>query len=434
MAASVGSITTQEVASGSISYLLKKVYSQRDIENAVYKDNPVFAMIRKASGFTGQSHIHGVRYRDGLGRNSTFYSATAAAGAQGLAAAAAGTSKGVQFVLERVRNYQVYQLDTEAILAGRDDKGSLMRVLTTEVDAALNNIGRNMAIDMFRDGFASLGALTAVPSSVSGTSTPAATACTWTVGDAITNFEVGMSIQVAAATSSANTRNATTTSSTIDTIDRAAGTFTTTANAPTGSTTGDHLYLLGDRAETSAVRTKIAGFDAWNPSAVTSTAFFGVDRTADSTRLGGLRLDISTLNPEEGLMTALHTGAREGANFDILALSFADSLNIQKSLGAKAESQYMSMGDIGFSTIMVRGPKGDVRIVPDQNCPLSVGRLLNLSSWELFHLGDMLNMLDQDGSRLSRLSTADTFEGRIAFYGNMRCFAPGQNMRLVLPS
>jgi hypothetical protein len=94
----------------------------------------------------------------------------------------------------------------------------------------------------------------------------------------------------------------------------------------------------------------------------------------------------------------------------------------------------MQVGDIGFSSIRVRGPKGDVKIIPDQNAQAAVGNLLTLDTWELKHLGDMINLLDLDGARLSRESAADRFEGRMAFYGNMVCYAPGQNARLVLPS
>ena len=94
----------------------------------------------------------------------------------------------------------------------------------------------------------------------------------------------------------------------------------------------------------------------------------------------------------------------------------------------------MKVGDIGFSSIRVTGPKGDVMILPDQNCEPAVARLVTLSTWELKHLGDLYNLLDLDGARLSREPSNDRFEGRVAQYGNLLCYAPGQNARLVLPS
>lgn len=409
------------VTTSTIAYLLKKVYSSREVENAVYKDNPTLALLRKAGGFTGESHVHAIRHRDQLGRNVAF------ATAQSLGQGAAGVSKGKQFVLTRQKNYQVYTLETEAILAGRDDKGSLLRTLTTEVDSALNNIGRDMAKSIFRDGAGDIGTCV----SISGAGPYVAV-----VGDAVTNFEVGMTI-VAAASKLGALRNSGG-GVVLTGVDRSAGTITMATN-PDSIVANDFLFEKGDRA-TGAIAfadyLKIAGFEAWNPVAAPSASesFFGVDRSEDPTRLGGLRLDISTLNPEEGLVTALSVLAREGGNPSHLISSFADVKNIHLTLGSKAVMEYVSVGDVGFSSIRVTGPKGDVRVIADQNAPAAVGRLLTMGSWELKHLGDLFNMLDLDGASLSREASADRFEGRVAFYGNMLCYAPGQNMRLVMPS
>ena len=130
------------VSTTTVAYALKRVYSNREVENAVYKDNPLFALLRKEGGFTGASHIHAIRFRDQIGQSPAF--ATAQAGGQD--DTYAGFTKGVQFIVTRVKEYQIFTLEQEAILAGRDDKGSLLRTLTTEVDSALNNIGRAMAV------------------------------------------------------------------------------------------------------------------------------------------------------------------------------------------------------------------------------------------------------------------------------------------------
>lgn len=406
------------VTTSTVAYLLKRLYAQRQIENSVYKDNPLFAMCPKSGGFTGALEVHAVRYRDSLGRNPAF------ATAQTLAQSAAGATAGVQFLLTRVKNYQVYTLETEAILAGRDDRGSLLRTLTSEVDSALNNIGRDVAKDMYRDGSGLQVQATALNT------------LTLTVGEAVTNFEAGMTI-VGSATKDSILLG-TPTGAVIASVDRSAGTITLASNPDTLTATS-FLYIASDRqtaAQTQANYIKISGMEAWNPATAPSAgeSFFGADRSIDSTRLAGMRIDVSALNPEEGLVTALSIHAREGGDPDNIFMSYLDSRNIQNALGSKVETEYMQIGDIGFSTIRVTGPKGDVRIVPDQNCPVNVGRQLKLSAIELHYLGDMFNMLDLDGSRLSREGAADRFEGRISMYGNMRVFQPIQLARLVLPS
>jgi hypothetical protein len=412
------------VSTTTIAYALKRVYTQREIENAVYKDNPLFALMRKEGGFTGSHHVHALRYRDTGGRNATFSTA------QTLAGTSFGATAGLQFLLTRVKNYQVYTLETEAILAGRDDKGSLIRTLTTEVDSALNNLGRDMAIDLYRAGHGAKAQLT----SIAGSGDP----YTWTVGEAITNFEVGQTVVVSnGSTVTAALRNSGT-GVVITSVDRDAGTFTTATNGDT-ATANDWIFIKGDRiagAITQATYEKLAGLDAWVPATAPSVSesFFGVDRSPDKTRNAGLRIDVSTYAPEEGLVIAMHKLAREGGSPSHLFMSFLDSRNVQVALGAKAETEYMQVGDIGFSSIRVRGPKGDVKIVPDQNAQAAVGNLLTLDTWAIKHLGDMINILDLDGARLSREAAADRFEGRMAFYGNVVCYAPGKNARLVLPS
>jgi hypothetical protein len=414
------------VSTSTIAYALKRVYTNRAVENAVYKNNPLMALIRKAGGFTGSHYVHALRYRDSLGRSADFGVAQDLVdGTTG----SAGTTAGLQFLVTRVKNYQVYTLETEAILAGRDDKGSLVRTLTTEVDSALNNLGRDFSQDMYRDGFGAKAQLT----SIAGAGDP----YTWTVGEAITNFEVGHWIVVSnGSTQTAELKNSGT-GVAITSVNRDAGTFTTASNGDTAAA-NDWIFLKGDRANGAiTVPAKIAGLAAWVPATAPASteSLFGVtERYKDPTRTAGLRIDISSYNPEEGLVVAMHKLAREGGDPSHLMVSYLDSRNIHLALGSKAETEYTKVGDIGFSTIRVTGPKGDVRIVADQNAPAAVGNLLTMDTWELKHLGDFINVLDLDGARLSRETSADRFEGRMAFYGNMLCYAPGQNARLVLPS
>lgn len=404
--------------SSSLTAILKRLYPQRELWNLVYQDNPLLAMMPKAGDFEGSAIALAARYADTMGRSSVFATAQANAGA----------FAAVQFLLTRVKDYQIYRLETEAILAAKSDRGALVRSLDTEVSAALNNLGRSQARQMYDDGSGKIGRVAAA--GVSGT--------TITLLDAndIVNFEVGQVIVVCPTSVTTDLRNSGT-GQAITAVDRDAGTFVVAANTDT-ITNSDFIFLKGDRPATGAVATaytRMSGLEAWNPvSAPTSTLFFGVDRTPDATRLGGLRIDVSAKNPEEGLIFAVNRLAREGGRPSHYFLNHADSINIQLALGSKVVTEYAMVGDVGFTTIRILGPKGDVRVVPDQNAPASVGRLLTLDSWKLHYLNDYPNILDMDGSRLSRVADADQFEGRMVIFGNIGCEAPGMNARLVLPS
>lgn len=418
------------VTTSAIAYALKTVYSPKAVANAVYKDNPLFALMRKEGGFSGASHIHAVRYRDSLARSPTFATAQGRAAANGASASPGGDqgfTKGVQFIVTRRKEYQIYTLEQEAILAGRDDRGSLIRTLSTEVDSALNNMNRTMGVALYGDGSGSLGQLT----NVSGT--------TFTVGDSIVNFEVGM--EIVASTGSTKTailRNSAT-GQYITSINRAAGTFVVNANTDTCAT-GDWLFVKGDR-QTAAITAntdylKVSGLDAWNPvtSPSASESFYGVDRSIDATRLAGHRKDISTLQPEEGYIVALADLAREGANPSHIFTSFADEKNLKLALGSKVDTEYSTVGDVGFESIRVRGPKGSVKLYADVNAPVGYARILQLDTWALKHLGDLINVADMDGSTLHREYQADRFEGRMSFYGNVVCYNPSANMVATLPT
>lgn len=400
----------------TIAAVLKRLYDQKRIQNLVYADHPLLALMPKKGGFTGASRTIVTRYGDSQGRAHTFTNAQTQL----------DNFKAVNFLLTRVRDYAVYRLDSESIMATRDDKGAFVRALDAEVSSALNNLGASLAMQLYGDGTHAIGQVT-----VSGTT------FTLQKPENIVHIEKGQKIVSSdGSTKTAALKNSGT-GATVATVDRDAGSFTVSANTDT-TATNDWVFIKGDRAAgaiTAADYLAMAGLEAWNPaSAPSSTTFYNVDRSVDVTRLGGLRIDISSYNPEEGLVVAMSKLAREGGKPDHLFLNYTDVRNVHLALGAKAVTEYMQVGDIGFSSIRLTGPKGDVKVIADQDCDVSVGRLLTLDTWALHHLGDMINVLDMDGSRLSRVSDADQFEGRAVFFGNVGCDAPGFNARLVMPS
>jgi hypothetical protein len=427
------------VSTTTIAYALKTVYTNRELENAVYKDNPLFAMMRKEGGFTGSSHIHGVRYRDSLARSVDFATAQGRAGSNGASGTDNGFTLGVQFIVTRRKEYQIYTLSQEAILAGRDDKGSLIRTLSTEVDSALNNLNRTLGQSVYGDGLGGLGAINSIGGATNRTigGTAYANSRLVTVGEAITNFEVGHQLMVSDTTKTGAIRAGST--MTVLSVDRSAGTFIIDAGVA-GIAAGDWFFHVGDRdtgsAPANSALLKLAGLDAWNPVTAPSAgeSFFGVDRSRDVTRLAGQRLDISSLQPEEGYITALAALAREGSSPSHIFTSFTDEKNLKLAVGSRVETEYSQVGDVGFESMKVRGPKGIVKLYADLNAPVGYARLLQMDTWAFKHLGDLVNTADMDGSRLAREYRADAFEGRMSVYGNVVCYAPSKNMVATLPT
>lgn len=413
--------------------ILKYLYSSKELLNAVYKDNPLFALLPKAGGFTGRSLIHALTYGNSLARSAAFATAQGRAGINGASGTDSGFNRDVNFTVTRVKNYAMYTIEQELLLAAVGDRSSFVRGLTQLVDGTLQTLNNDFGRDVYGSGLGELGQMTAI----SG-----AGPYTWTVGEAITQIEVGMEIVVSSgSTKTADLRNSGG-GVVVASVDRAAGTFTTTTN-PDSAAANDWLFIKGDRPVLSIAavqmgsRLKIAGVEAWNPvtSPSTSESFFGVDRSVDATRLAGQRLSIASLQPEEGLITALAALAREGGDPSHIFMNFSDEKNVKLALGSRVDAEYTQVGDIGFESIRVRGPKGPVRIYADRNAPVGYGRILTLNTWELKHLGDLVNRGDagNDGG-LAREYQADRFEGRMSFYGNLLCYAPSKNMVVTLPT
>jgi hypothetical protein len=114
-------------------------------------------------------------------------------------------------------------------------------------------------------------------------------------------------------------------------------------------------------------------------------------------------------------------------------MSYSKFAELEKALGSKV--QYVdlkSSADIGFRGITINGPRGVIRVLPDQNCPSGVAYMLDLSVWKLYSLGKCPKILDSDGLKMLRESSADAVEVRVGYYAQLGCRAPGYNARVQL--
>jgi len=397
---------------GTVTEALKEHYKPLRVQNMVYKDNPLLAMMPKYTKFGGENMPIPLIYSNPQRRSATF-----ATGQSNTS-----TSALKQFVLTRVKDYGFASITGESIKATERDSDAFLRYATMEIDGALHSLTRSLAVAMYGDGSGSIGTLSVDP----GTGTT----YTLTNAENITNFEVGMEVVFADSTGDALRAGG---SRTITAIDRDAGTFTAAA-ANSALDAADDIFQEGDYVSASD-RLKVSGLEAWCPtSAPGATTFFGVNRTADVTRLGGNRFDGSALPIEEALIGGAARVAREGGSPDHCFVDFATFSNLEKALGSKvvySEAKARDV-DIGFSAISLRGPRGTIQIVPDQNCQPNTAWMLQMDTWSLNTLGEAPMFLDLDNNRMLRESAADAYEVRLGYYGNVACNAPGYNCRVAL--
>jgi len=395
---------------------LKTLYTDKEIRNLVYKNNPFLAMVPKFEGFTGDARKIPLIYGNPQNRSAQF----------GTALSIGSTSLLQAFFLTRAPNYSVGEVANETILASQNDSGAFMRALKLEVDGALNSLARSLATQLYRNGTGWIGQI----SSTSGTGT------TLTLADPeqSVNFEVGMALEANATLTNPITLTTTGQQGVITAIDRINGIITLSQAIP-GMAVSYYLFPRGD-----GLQGTLSGLDAWIPFAnrntVLAAPFFQVTRNTDTTRLGGQYFDGSSLSLEEGMQQLLRYVYREGGRPDYFFVNSLIYQNLIISLGSKVQYVNVKAGDIdvGFEGVQIHYPGGRVTVLADQNCPDNYGYALEMRTWEMASLGKAVNLFKGDGLDVLRSATNDSLQFRCYSYSNLACYAPGFNGVIQFPS
>lgn len=389
---------------------LKQHYTNDRVENMVYRDNPLLALMPKYEQFGGENLKLPVKTGIPQGRSANFVTAQQNKTNTQLKA----------FLLERNRDYSLASIDNETIEASKGNGNAFMEAATTEIDGAIESATRSLAIAMYGTGSGSIGQAAA---SVTGT-----TIQLKNVED-VTNFEVGMELVVSTTDGGGSVKSG---SVTVNGVDRDSGILTVDSLAAidggAGVAADDFVFVEGDYDQ------KIKGLRAWIPDETpTSAPFFGVDRTTDATRLGGIRYDGSSEPIEEALISAASRVAREGGKPDYCFMSYSKFADLEKALGSKV--QYIDAhanAEIGFRGMLIHGPRGSIKVIADQNCPDNRAFMLSMSFWKLYSLGKAPKILDSDGLKFLRESSADAVEVRVGYYAQIGCRAVGYNANIKL--
>lgn len=322
--------------------------------------------------------------------------------------------------MTRNQDYSLASITNEVLEASKGNANAFMEAATVEIDGAIQSATRSLAIALYGTGSGSIGqvANSSFSTTVLQLSSP----------DDVTNFEVGMKLVTSATDGGGSVRSGTLT---IVGVDRDLGTVTMSGNLSSGISAiaqNDYIFVEGD------YDAKVKGLRAWVPdSAPGATSFFGVNRTADVTRLGGIRFDASAMPIEEGLIAASSRVAREGGKPTHCFMNYSDFADLEKALGSKV--QYVDLkvnADIGFRGMTINGPRGPIKVIPDQNCPAGRAFMLQLDTWKLYSLGKAPKILDADGMKMLRESNADAVEVRVGYYAQLGSRAPGWNCNIKL--
>jgi hypothetical protein len=378
---------------------LKQLYTPEKVQNMVYQDNPLYALLPKNEKFNGKNMVIPVIYGNPQGASGDFATAKANKTA----------SRIKDFTITRNKEYALASVDNETMMASEGNSGAFMEAFTLEMDGAIHTVARALAIAVYGSGTGKIGQIAA-----GGISS---LVITLSQVEDITNFEVDQKLNFSTADGGGSVKA---TEPTNTNIDRDAGTIT--VSDATGLAALDYIFRDGDYDN------KLKGLQAWLPTTVTSTPFFGMDRSVDKTRLGGIQITGSNKPIEEALIEAASRIAREGGKPTHVFMSYAKYADLEKSLGSKV--QYVDLkvsAEIGFRGILLNGPRGMMKVIPDQNCPSNKAFMLQLDTWKLYSLGKAPQILNLDSLQSLREDQADAVELRVGAYAQLACNAPGWN-------
>jgi hypothetical protein len=416
---------------------LKELYkdSKEYMKDLVYKENPFLALVPKdesPDGFAGKYIPVPLEYGVPQGRSHTF---TNAQGNQ-------TPTQLASFFVYVIQDYQLVTITNLLMEQTKSNAGAFVDAAKLQLDGGFRNITNNIAFELFGSGTATRGTSTAA-STQSGT-TVGGTVLPLSNAQQIVSFEVGMTL-VASATDG----GAPSTDTVIITgVDRANGIITGTASAATLSANWAigsgiaYLTVQGDLPSAGATSTgsflALSGLAAWLPVTTPGSTdnFWGVNRSADPTRLAGLRYNALAYTIEEGMTNALAFANREGAKPDLCIMDFASYAALVNSLGAKV--QYVQVKhdevEVAFDGILFQSAYGKVTVLADRSCPPQTAYVLTTSTWKLRSLGKVPHILTygMEGLEGLRVGNADALEIRIGYYGNLICSAPGWNMVVQL--
>lgn len=398
---------------------LKQHYTADRVEDMVYKENPFLALIPKYERFGGRNLPLPIVYGNPQGRSKTFANAKTRS--------TATSSKVTDFVLTRVKDYGIATIDNETMLASEGDADAFVDSATLEIDGIINSLTRSLAINLFRTSAAYIGQVLAEPSTNASTFQ-----FTFKNVDDIANVEVEQMLVIYSAASGGSVRSSDGSDDEweVAAVNRSTGVVTLTGTYDGSGTIAadDYVFVEGDRG------LGVSGLEDWIPTtAPGATAFFGVDRSVDPTRLGGQRLDATAMPIEEALIKADSQVCREGGKLTHYFMPHSALADLKKSLGSKV--QYVNLAAnarISFPGVVIDGDKGPIRCVADHNAQGDRIWGVNFDYMKFYSLGKAVRVLDTDGLQMLRQSDDDGVEVRYGFYGNLGMRAPGYAVNIQI--
>ena len=411
------------ITKATLEPVLKEIY--KGVPTTLYYQNfPFYALLAKKGDLGGRLNAIPMRLANGQGRSKQLATAQANETAEEYR----------RWEIKSSQDYAYASITRKSMKEAQNDAQAFVKSVTELINGRIWSLTESIAVDLYRDGTGNRAAIASVS---------AANPAQVTLANAedSTNFDVNQTLQARDPSGTLRTWDGANSNALVTAIDRINGVLTLGGidNSGAGATAvaGDGLYVEGDFVANGATSgLSFKGLQAWIPESVSpGENFFGVDRSADRTRLAGIFYDGSAGTLEEALVTCGRLVKRESNMTPDLILMHDDKVaQLILELGSKVERVERKVGEFSFGTVMIHLNGGSVEVLSDRNCPVDEAYMLKLDSWGLHHApGELIELVDEDGHMLSRTS-GDAFELRAACYHQLVCYNPCANGRARLPA
>ena len=390
--------------------VLKEWYDGQRMMQLVLSESPMLALLSKTK-MGGKSKPLPMTDAYTPGDSATFANASANKG--GISSEA--------FQLTTANQYGLAQVDRKLALAS-EGPGAFLDAAKANIDGALKQVSRSLAIHGYRDGSGARGRVASYAAGV----------ITLTQRYDAVNFSRGHVLRTATA-KTGGAVNATVL--TVTGVNPVAGTLNVTVVTAPDPVANDYIYVDGDYDQV------VKGWDAWLPQADPSaTLFFGVNRTTNPVMWAGVRSNGTGKLRYEALIDGeSEIGAIGGGKPNVALVHPSDFRALKKEL----EQQVMrpkeitrnlqvmkdSKYAISVSGIVVQGDSREVEVYSDRFQQPNVCHMLETETCGISYIGPSLTHFVERDSDMGMLldGDADSYTIRCISYPQFYSSAPGHS-------
>lgn len=338
----------------------------------------------------------------------------------------ANTNKGgvttEQFQLTSAKHYALAQLDRQLVLAS-EGVGAFMPAAKQNIDGAMKQLRRDLAIHLYRDGTGARGRVL----------TFAAGVITLTERYDAVNFSRGDKLRFNAV------KTGTTVDATVFTVtavDTVAGTLTGTTDVGPAPDPNDWIFADGDKGVV------MKGWGAWLPTVAPTVGdnFFTVDRSVNPTMFAGVRSDATGKLLHEAIIDGQSEIVAIGDGVPKMAFIHPSAYRrlikeleqqvvrpkpVQRELQVMKDSKAL----VGFSGIVVQGDVSEIEVYADRFQQPTVCHLIEPESAGIAYIGDdFVELVSRESDRNMLLDDgADSYTVRAVSYPQAYFTAPGHS-------